>query len=385
MNAPKRIVMVSTGLGVGGAERQLILLVRQLQSLGSRISVVSLIKPGPLKEELEEAGIPVLSLGMKRGVPGPGAIFRLAKIVRNVKPDLVHAHMFHANILARVSRLFWRKIPLVCTIQNVNEVSSRSTKWNVKTWRDDAYRLTNSLASKTTAICEAAVRRYVDIGAFRQPELVYVPNAIPVSKFARDIEAGARVREVLGLGDRIVGMMVARMEPPKDQPLLLRAWAAALAQNPNLHLVLVGDGPARAQLEKLATDLDIRANVTFTGIRKDISALMSMADFFLLITVMEGLPLAIVEAAAASLPVIASIAGGIPEAINDRVTGFLVPPGDQAKLVEAINAMVSLGPSGRMAMGKAARELVSAKYDFEVMVQSYLRVYNGAIQALGKN
>src|SRR5205085_7427604 len=115
---------------------------------------------------------------MKRGIPGPAALRRLAKIVRREKPDVVHAHMFHANILARVSRLGWRKIPLVCTIHNVNEVSSRSTKWNQKTWRDDAYRWTNFLASKTTAICDTAAQRYIDIGAFRPGQVESLVNGI---------------------------------------------------------------------------------------------------------------------------------------------------------------------------------------------------------------
>jgi glycosyltransferase involved in cell wall biosynthesis len=377
--------MVITGLGVGGAEHQLVVLARGLQALGSQVSVVTLIEPGPLREELARSGIPVTSLQMKRSIPGPGAIFRLAKIVRREKPAVVHAHMFHANILARVSRMLWRDIPLVCTIQNVNEISSRSNKWNEKTWRDHAYRLTNFLASDTTAVCDTAVQRYVDVGAFRKNQLQCVFNSVDVPKFARDAEAGGRLRKEMGLEGKIVGVMVSRMEPPKDHALLLRAWAASLQKHPNLHLVFVGDGPDRAALEKLAASLGITGHVTFTGIRKDVRAFLSMADFFLLITLMEGMPVSVLEAGAASLPVIASIAGGIPEAIKDRVTGFLVPPGDQTRLVEAIDAMMSLDAKGRAAMGKAAHELVSARYDFDGMVRSYLRVYNGAIEALQKN
>jgi len=155
-------------------------LAQRFRALGSSVTVVTLIEPGPLKEELARVGVPVVSLNMKRGIPGPAAIWNLARIVRREKPDIVHAHMFHANILARVSRIFWRKIPLVCTIHNVNEVSSRSTKWNEKTWRDDAYRWTNILGSKTTAICDKAVERFVGIGAFRKDRLECVPNGIVV-------------------------------------------------------------------------------------------------------------------------------------------------------------------------------------------------------------
>src|SRR5881227_166329 len=105
LKAPGRILMVVTGLGVGGAERQLVLLAHELRALGSHVSVVSMIEPGPLEQELLKTGIPVCSLAMKRGIPGPAALWRLAKIVCREKPDVVHAHMFHANILARISRL----------------------------------------------------------------------------------------------------------------------------------------------------------------------------------------------------------------------------------------------------------------------------------------
>src|SRR3954469_25097815 len=189
--APRRLLIVITGLGVGGAERQIVALSHRFQALGSSIAVVTLIQPGPLKEEMTKANIPVYSLEMKRGIPGPGAIFRLAKIVRREKPDVVHAHMFHANILARVSRLMWRNVPLVCTIQNVNEVSSRAADFDAITWRDSAYRYTNRLAEKTTAVCEAAVRRYVEVGAFHPDEIVAVPNSVTVSRFTRNAEAGA--------------------------------------------------------------------------------------------------------------------------------------------------------------------------------------------------
>jgi len=385
MITPKKILFVITGLAVGGAERQLVALAHRFQALGSSIVVVTLIEPGPLKEELTKVNIPVYSLGMNRGIPGPGAIFRLAKIVRREKPHVVHAHMFHANILARVSRLVWLDVPLVCAIRSFNEAHSSLMALDQITWRDSAYRFTNFLAQKTTAVCDTCAERYIQIGAFRPDQIISIPNGIVISRFGRDPEAGARLRRELGLEGKIVGLMVARMEPPKDHASLLRAWAAAIKKYRDLHLLFVGDGPDRAELEKLAASLGVSDCVTFTGIRKDVRAFLSMADFFLLITLMEGMPVSILEAGAASLPAVASIAGGAAETIIDRVTGFLVPPGDLVRLIDAIHSMVSLGSSGRAAMGEAAHKFVSAKYDFELMIQGYLRVYNEAIEALHKN
>jgi glycosyltransferase involved in cell wall biosynthesis len=382
MTAPKKIVFAMTGLGVGGAEWQVVALARGFQALGSTIVVVTLIEPGPLKEELTRMNIPVFSLGMRRGIPGPTALGRLAKIVRREKPDVVHAHMFHANIVARLSRLLWRNIPLVCTIHNVNEVSSRSTKWNEKTWRDDAYRLTNFLSGKTTAVCDTAVRRYVEVGAFTPHQLIGVPNAIEVSKFARDAEAGARLRKELGLEKKLIGVMVARMEPPKDQELLVRAWAVAAKKHPDLYLLLLGHGPDRPKLETLMQSLGVNDRVRFMGVRKDVNVFLSMADFFLLVSNMEGMPLSTLEACAASLPLIGSRAGGVPEVILNAKTGFLVPTGDLNALVEAIDKMASLTPADRAAMGAAAHQLVSSRHDFEVVIKRYMSVYEDAIKSL---
>lgn len=382
LKAPGRILMVVTGLGVGGAERQIVALAHRFQALGSSVVVVTLIEPGPLKEEITKANIPVYSLGMKRGIPGPGAILRLAKIVRRERPDVVHAHMFHANLLARVSRLLWMKTPLVCAIRNLNEVSSRATDFEAVTWRDSAYRYTNFLAQKTTAVCDTCAERYIGIGAFRPDQLVSIPNGIVVSRFVRNAEAGTRLRKELGLEGKLVGVMVARMEPPKDQGLLLRAWAEAVQKHSDLYLLLLGDGPDRPKLEELSQSLRLTDRVRFMGVRKDVNAFLSMADFFLLITNMEGMPVSSLEACAASLPLIGSRAGGIPEVVLDGKTGFLVPTNDLKALVGAIDKMASLPSAERAAMGAAAYQLASTRYDFEVMINAYLKVYNEAIASL---
>ena len=376
MTAPSKILLVVTGLGVGGAEWQVVALAHRLQALGSKIAVVTLIEPGPLKEELARVGISVESLGMKRGLPGPGALLKLARIVKREKPDVVHSHMFHANLVARVSRMLWRNVPLVCTIHSVTEVSNWSARTDQKTWRDNAYRWTNGLASLTTAICDTATKRYTDVGAFRSGQVETVVNGIVVSKFERDAAAGAKLRRELGLANKIIGLMVARMESPKDHALLLRAWAGAMAKKENLHLVFVGDGPTRAELEKLAGELKIASNVSLMGIRKDVSAFMSMADFFLLITIMEGLPLVILEAAAASLPAIASITGGIPEAVRDGETGFLVRPSDLEHLTEAILKMAALPPNERAVMGARAHAMIASRFDLDLVVKRWLAIYD---------
>ena len=377
----RRVLLVVNDLGVGGAQRQVVALALRYKELGASVVVASLLDGGPLESDLAAAGIPVHSLGMTRGIPAPSALLRLVRIVHREKPDVVHSHMFHANIVARVSRLLWRRTPLICTIHNVNEVSSRSTKWNEKTWRDDAYRVTNFLATETTAICDTAVRRYVGVGAFPEPRLQTVRNGIAVSSFARDAVAGARLRKQLGLEGKIVGVMVARMEPPKDFALLLRAAAAALPRVPNLHLVLIGDGPASGELKSLAASLGISAHVTFTGIRKDVGDFLSMADFFLLISIMEGLPLVLLEAAAAGLPAIASRVGGIPEAVVDGQTGFVVAPSDLEELTQAISRMAALKPAQRQALGAAAKEMVLREYDIEVVTRRWFELYGEAILA----
>jgi hypothetical protein len=159
-----RIMHVTTGLSYGGAETQLKNLALRLKQRKWSLSVVSMLPPRAYVEELEAAGICVYNLRMRRKVPDPRAVLRLAAIMRRERPLLIHSHMIHANLLARMTRLFVKVPVLICTAHSITEGGRP---------RELAYRLTDSLADITTQVSEAGKQRYIQVGAVPPSKIVY--------------------------------------------------------------------------------------------------------------------------------------------------------------------------------------------------------------------
>src|SRR5450830_1060383 len=231
-----RILFVITGLDYGGAETQLRDLAIVFARRGLSVGVVSMMSPVAYVDDLAHAGIRVWSLDMKRKWPDPKMVWRLARIVREFKPDIVHSHMIHANLLARASRAGgWRKAPLVCTVHSVNEGGRL---------RMYAYRVTDCWASITTNVSQAAVDRYVAVGAAPAGHIIYKPNGVDMSRFCPDEERRKAMRFTLGIAaDQPTVLAVGRFAEAKNHASMLRAFTHVIEARPNALLLLVGQGP----------------------------------------------------------------------------------------------------------------------------------------------
>src|SRR6185503_18703905 len=196
---PNRILMLITSLVQGGgAESQVVRLSIELKSRGYNVSVVSLVKPVAHVDELQRANVQVHSLDMKPGVPDFRAVLALRNIIRGFRPDVVHCHMFHANLLGRVTRLFCHIPVLICTAHSVRENSRKGgPSWH----REMLYRVTNRIADHTTTICHAGYKRYVSVGAASREKFTVIPNGIDTDKFSRWSERRSRARHALRLND----------------------------------------------------------------------------------------------------------------------------------------------------------------------------------------
>jgi len=200
-----------------------------------------------------------------------------------------------------------------------------------------------------------------------------VPNGIPLSAFGPDPDASARIRAELGIpADAFVVGTVGRLAPEKDYPLLVRAIAPALGEA--MRLVIVGDGECRERLRE-SIPADRAAYVTLTGMRRDVPALLAAFDLFVLSSRTEGLPLAIPEAMATGLPVVATAVGGLP-GIVPRECGLLVPSGDAHALGGAIDALARDRYRAR-AMGRAARSHALDRFSIDRMTDAYEAIYRG--------
>lgn len=364
------ICFLTTGLHPGGAERQIVDLAKELKRRTWSVSVISMLPKGVLAQELEDCSIPVKSLEMLAGRPDPRALFRLRRLVREQSPDLIHSHMVHANLLARVARLF-KFVPVcICTAHSVNEGSR---------FREIAYRLTDSLAYATTIISHEAARRYSKVRAVSPRKLLVIPNGVDCRKFTPDPDARARIRNELGVADRFVWIAVGRLEAVKNYPALLRAFSAARLSHPGSVMLIVGDGVQRRETEKLADSLGLQGSIRFLGLRRDVADLMNAADALVLASKWEGLPLVVLEAAACGLPIVATDVGGNAEVVCNGKTGLLVPAENERALASAMGSMMEIASDVRIMMGTEGRARVVASFALDSVVSQWEELYLAAI------
>jgi glycosyltransferase involved in cell wall biosynthesis len=355
-----RIVHVLQGLGVGGQERLVIDLSHELARRGHEPIIVSLSPGGELRAEAR--GVPVHDAPRARGAD-PALIARLALLLHRLRADVVHTHnpapLLHAGPAALLARVGRR----VHTKHGANRYGRRAL------WLSRALvRVTDVVAVSPQTADVARAKERVPAG-----RLHTIPNGIALGSYRPDRWMRARVRAELGIapGAFVVGS-VGRLVPEKDYPRLVRAVAPLLSDR--VRLVLVGAGAARPEIERAVPPGRARF-VTFTGLRRDVPSMLAAFDLFALSSQTEGLPLAVPEAMACALPVVATTVGGLPSAVPSDC-GLLVPPGDDRALAAAI-AVLARDRSRTRAMGAAARRHALARFSLGPMADAYERIYRG--------
>jgi glycosyltransferase involved in cell wall biosynthesis len=354
----------------GGAEEQVIALAYGLKARGWEPRIVSLLPASPMPADFAGRGVPVDDLGMRPGRPDPRAVWRLAALAREFKPQVVHSHMVHANLLARAARLLEPFPVLICTHHNLTMAGVRRDRTGLF---ERAHRLTDGLADHSTAICGAAADYYVRRRAVPASKIDVVPNGIDSERYRPDPGARARLRRELGVEDRFVWLAAGRLEAQKAYPTLLRAFAR-LGDGPRT-LLVCGQGSLRAELEGLAGALGLGGRVRFLGLRDDLPALLSAADGFALASDLEGLPLVLLQASAAGLPVVATDVGGNAEVVADGASGYLSAAGDVAAFASNLARVEALPPEGRAGLGRAGRERVRERFEFDRVIDRWISLY----------
>lgn len=351
----------------GGAETQVFLLARTLAFRGHHVHVVSMIEPEEYVAELADAGVGVTSLRMRRGAADVRGLWRLARVVRRERPQVVHGHMIHANLMARLARLLAWSPVLVSTAHNLVEGGRV---------HDLAYRITDPLTTLTTNVAQSAVDRFVRVGAVPKHRIRRMPNGLDVGSFDRDATVRARTRDALGAGERFLWLSVGRLDTQKDYGLLLRAVASAPAPEQGRLVCIAGSGPLEKELAAEAARMGLAdGTVRFLGARSDVRALLAAADGFVLSSAWEGLPMVLLEAAAASLPAVVTDVGGDAEVVLHERTGLVVPPHDPDALAAAMRHLETLSVAERAAWGDAARAHVVAEFDLDHVVDRWEALY----------
>jgi glycosyltransferase involved in cell wall biosynthesis len=369
----RRLTVLTTGLARGGAEAQVVLLATGLTKRGWTVEVISMLPPEDYVSELLAGGVPVRDLGMRRGIPEPWAMVRLGRVLRRFRPDILHCHMVHANLLGRVARLFSPIPVLISTAHSICEGPR---------WRDWAYRVTDPLADLTTNVSKAGVARYVRDNLVPAHRIAWIPNGVDFDRFRPDRDSRQHIRGELGLSpDAFVWIAVGNLRDPKDYPIMLSAFSNVARRGRDSVLLIAGDGPLAHQLAQYAEELGISQRVRWLGRRSDIATLLRTADAFLMSSRYEGTPIALLEASATCLPVVATAVGGVPEVVADGVTGHLSPPGDHEALARAMEAVLAMFPDERRTMGDRGRERVMERYGIENILDMWESVYRDLLPA----
>lgn len=368
-----KVLILSTGLGLGGGEKVVIDLASNLTKRGHLIKIVSMVPIGLMGRDALQKGLDVHSLNMKAGVPDISVIPQLIKIIREWQPDLLHSHMIHANLLARVMRLWVRSLPLVCTAHNTDESNGQK-------WRNLAYRLTDSFCDVTTNVTQAGVERYLELCLVSRNKLRFIPNSIDTKTYAPNLQSRQRTREQLGIDNQFLWLAIGRFAPQKDYPTLIRAFALLVQHQPDALLAIAGEGILQPEIESLVDQLHLNQHVLFLGPRRDVAALMNAADAQVLSSAWEGMPIVLLEAASSSLPIVATDVGGVAEIVVPGESGYLVPPHDPTSLFRAMGQLMNLPASTRRGMGDTARQSVITNYGEEQIVTQWENLYVELLQ-----
>jgi len=363
-----KITHVVENLNRGGLERMVLDLVQRQQKQGHQCQVVCLYETGALAHELDAAGIPVVACNKGRGVD-LRALARARWAIDRHATDILHTH----NAVAHYQAVLASCGLGLLRVLNTRHGMGAGQRTGRKEW---LYRRALARTDLVVTVCEAARRSGVSRGMFPPTMTRVVPNGIAVERF-RPASEGMRRQLLQNLGltdDAFLIGNVGRLNWTKDQAGLIHAFAQVHARHPSATLLLIGEGELRAELERRATHEGVTHAVHFLGDRSDVRELLQGLDLFVLSSTSEGYSMALLEACAAALPIIATDVGGNGEIIDSGRTGQLVPPGEPDALAEAMLFLLDK-PHLASSYGHAARAWVEKYGSLEAMADRYERLY----------
>lgn len=361
-----KVLLLVVGLDVGGTEAHVLELASRIDRKKFDVLVCSLKPLGCLGLELRARGIRVMSLN-GAGKCDLRVVARLRSVLKREKPDVVQAFLFWANVAARLCGRIMRSFPVISTYHD--EVVP---EW----WLTRAIDRTTMKWTNYIVCCSEAVRSSVEqrIGVGKS-RCAIIPFGVDTDRF-REPKGTVKGTIALHSGLPVIGTVCRLLEPKKGLKYLLEAVARLEqeAGKPVCQVLIVGEGPAEADLRAASVRLGIDSRVIFTGVRRDIPDLLSLTDVFVLPSLYEGFGIALLEAMAAGKPVVATTVGGIPEFVASGQSGFLAPPGDAPALARALKQLLD-DPEKARSMGRLGRDHVTKHYSIESVVKQHEQLY----------
>ena len=360
------VMQVVLRMTPGGTERLVLEICKRVRG-EFNVTVCCLDDEGEWASDLRAEGIEVIALRRQAGFR-PSVGRRIAALADERHVDLLHCHQYSPFVYGWIASQLNRRLKVVYTEHG--RLSDAPPSWK--------RRLINPVLSHVNGEIVAVsheLRDYMLTSRFAARRVGVIHNGIEPGP-APSRAARLRARRVLGVDDTaFVVMAVARLDPVKDFPTLIEAFAIVGRQLPQARLVIVGDGPERARLEACVDAANLAASVDIIGYRSGVRQLLPAADLYVSSSISEGISITILEAMAANVPVVATAVGGTPEVLPTPAEGgLLVPSRDPGRLAAAIVSL-ERDPATRAAMAAAGRRRLESAFNLDRMVGDYVRTY----------
>lgn len=367
-----RVLFLSHAFMVGGAEEMVLNLVRHLPPRFEP-AVMCINQAGPIGDEIKNTGVPFSVLGLTPGLAHPADLLRLRDAVHAAQPTIVHTFLLTGSLYGRFAAMM-ANIPIVIGTEVNIYQRKRALHARLERW---LMRGTDAVIASASSVKDYYVQQ---IGA--DPDKVdVIYNAVDWTQLQSTIGRD-EFRASIGVPAGVpVAGIIARLTEQKAHRVLFAA-VASHPQLASLHLVVVGDGELRDDLRSRAESLGISGRVHFLGARRDLGNILAAVDMFAMPSYWEGLPLSMVLAMGAGLPVVASRVAGIPEVVQDGVSGLLVDPGQSDQLGNALAALVQ-DRGLRTRLGDAARAFAWPRFGIDGYVASITSLYDRLLDAKG--
>ena len=369
----RRVLFVISGLERGGAEYQLVMVASELSKRGWDVTVLSFLpfSPDSWANELMETDITLQTLQAGTGIRRYTSLIRAVRQIRRLRPDILVGLMFHGIMTARIAGR------LTGVTANVSSIHSERDS----PFRERIMAMTDGLTDAVTVLSQHLAMDLAQRRIAARAHVHVIPNSVDVPRFAMGIY-GYATRELLRIPhDQFLWLAVGRLDEAKDYPNLLTAFSTLTQRRPDACLAIAGDGPLRADLQATVGRLGLDSHVRLLGLRSDTPSLYAASDALVLSSAWEGMPNVVLEAMAASKPIVATSVGAVPEVVTDDKTGLIVPPHDHEALANAMERMMELPEDTRQAFGRAGYKRVLADFSPDIVIDKWEVLFSKLLAA----
>ncbi|WP_170388208.1 glycosyltransferase [Ruegeria atlantica] len=361
-----RLLYIIDSLRIGGAETLLLDLLDAAHQRGDQVKVAYFTQ-GPLEIEITRRGVETVRLS-RHGLRDPRALTRALRLMRDWNPDIVHTHLIKSDLVGQLAARYMNRRRVI-TLHNTDP-------WRRKRVLSGIYRTLTSGADACLAVTENVADHVARFGGYNRARIEVVQNGVDLDRFAAGRVQPMDLSQFGVPEDAVVLAKIGRVTEQKDHENFLQAISRLQERNLNMHALIVGDGELSEVVRQRARSLGLGdGQLTFTGNLRDMPSLLAAIDIFTLASKWEGLPMALLEAMAAEVPVVSTAVGGIPDLIKDGVNGMLVAPSDPSALAGALECVIA-DADARGRLGKAGRDTVESRFSGAAMMDRLWSIYD---------